>query len=93
MAQLFRKKPITVEAIRWTGNNDADILRFVESGCTVYHIRGIVHIPTLEGLMEARIGDWIIKGIKGDFYPCKDDVFRASYESVSEPSRGEDENG
>ena len=45
---------------------------------------GMLIISTLEGEMEAKIGDWIIKGVKGELYPCKDDIFRATYEPVEE---------
>lgn len=85
----YRKKPIIIEAMKLT-RNIADVVfdwigeenisysnngEFREDGC-------FVDIKTLEGTMTAREGDWIIKGIKGEFYPCKPDIFEATYEIV-----------
>jgi hypothetical protein len=78
----YRKKPIIIDAIRWDGDNFNEI---------VYNFVGInsglredkkLDIGTLEGCMTADIGDYIIKGIKGEFYPCKPDIFEATYEKV-----------
>lgn len=84
MAQ-FRKKPVVIEAIRYTGINaqkGAELESF--AGCPL-QLRGVnnvlcVVIPTLEGEMLAQPGDWIIKGVKGELYPCKPDIFAATYE-------------
>jgi len=91
MAQ-FRKKPVVVEAVQWTGLNVDTVLRFL---CTVASVRrkdvaslggtfvgGGLVIETLEGEMTATPGDWIIRGVKGEFYPCKPDIFEATYEPV-----------
>lgn len=84
---LFRKKPVEVEARYFDGSHyAADHLyawmgnrgRFAKEG----HF-GTLTIPTLEGDMIASRGDWIIKGVKGEFYPCKPDIFAATYEPVS----------
>ena len=85
----YRKKPIVVEAIQWTGTNHEQIKDFcgsvvVESGET-YGERGAVYyfaISTLEGKMYVSVGDFIIKGIAGEFYACKPEVFKASYDEV-----------
>ena len=77
----YRKKPVVIEAVQWTGNNVDEVFTFGNSRVT-----GIVDqklaIHTLEGIMTADLGDYIIKGIKGEFYPCKPDIFKASYEEV-----------
>ena len=91
--QFFTKKPVTIQALQWTGENLLEIINFTgrherfdawfssfaeyekyvkDSGC-------IFKIFTLEGVMEASCGDWIIKGVKGEFYPCKPDIFEATY--------------
>lgn len=79
----FRKKPVVVEANLLTEDN----LYTMETWCNG-SIKGtklpknqrVIHIQTLEGEMEANIGDWIIKGVKGEFYPCRADIFEMSYE-------------
>ena len=73
----YRKKPVVIEAVKWTGNNQKELVEFmgVVSTCA-----GKLDIPTLEGTITASVGDWIIKGVKGEFYPCKPDVFDATYE-------------
>ena len=80
---FFTKKPVTIEARRLDSVSAANI----EKWCHGRILRtGNLEIDTLEGTMEACPGDWVIKGVKGEFYPCKPDVFEASYESVSGPS-------
>lgn len=76
----FRKKPVVIDAVRWTGDNPAEIEQF----CPVCRIsEGTnVLIPTLEGRIYGSKGDWIIKGVAGEFYPCKPDIFAATYEEV-----------
>lgn len=78
----FRKKPVVIEAIQWTGDNLISIFHFAPSA----HVGGTteITIPTLEGLLHASVGDWIIKGIQGEFYPCKPDIFEATYERVED---------
>jgi hypothetical protein len=90
----FRKKPVEVEAMQWTGNNSFSIMSFVGQqlewtepphGMELDndHIPPEAYtiiIPTLEGDMKASKGDWIVKGVKGEFYPCKPDVFEMTYE-------------
>lgn len=76
----FRKKPVEVEAVLWTGSNTEDVVPFM--GAAVLRGRNI-EIETLEGTMTANPGDWIIRGIKGEFYPCKPDIFEGTYERVT----------
>lgn len=87
----YRKKPVIIEAIQLTRSfsdlavkfvgeenlNDYCLGEFYEDSC-------YLEIETLEGIMTASEGDWIIKGIKGEFYPCKPDIFEATYELVEE---------
>ena len=92
----YKKKPVVIEAIKWTGQNHREMYDFLEGkpddymdsigenfyiNHNIYHAGGLF-IKTLEGDMFANIGDYIIKGIKGEFYPCKPDIFEATYERV-----------
>lgn len=83
MAQ-YRKKPVVIEAMKWDGQNVDEVGRFISdfSGITAFIKGNEIKIPTLEGEMTARQGDWIIKGINGEFYPCKPDIFEKTYEKV-----------
>jgi hypothetical protein len=83
----YRKKPVVIEAMQWKGRVNCDEAHdFIGlprcSDGELNHDR--LHIPTLEGTMTARPGDWIIKGVQGEFYPCKPDIFEATYEPVEE---------
>ena len=94
MAMKYRKKPVVVEAIQWTGKNLQELKNFVGDsleydvmdaawevgkGPVIVNMR----IQTLEGIHHASVGDFIIKGIRGEFYPCKPDIFAKTYESAS----------
>jgi len=76
----YRKKPVVIEAVRFNGTNHDAIADF----CSPHSIKVgggfTLLIPTLEGEYTANTGDWIIKGIKGEVYPCKPDIFAATYE-------------
>jgi len=76
----FRKKPVVIEAVRFTGKNDAECMAFCPTARDPEDRKPNLIIPTLEGEMLCSVGDWIIKGVKGEFYPCKPGVFAASYE-------------
>ena len=81
----FRKKPVVIEAMKFDGTDDcADELK--ELGCTVvwrtWYKDDKFRIKTLEGDMIMSDGDWIIKGVAGEFYPYRDDIFRQTYEEV-----------
>lgn len=87
MMRKYVKKPVTIEAVQWTGDNRKDIWDF----CTLAYFNTdfetgdlCLMIQTLEGAMEASVGDYIIKGIKGEFYPCKPDIFALTYDEVTE---------
>lgn len=83
----FRKKPVEIEAIKYQaefGNNR--IMNWLsQNGANIkdwlFHDDEII-IPTLEGKMKVSPGDWIIKGVKGEFYPCKPDIFELTYEAI-----------
>lgn len=80
----YRKKPVVIEAIQWTGDNWDVLSNWCAYGLTYeYPSREKkISIKTLEGTMIADLNDWIIKGIKGEFYPCKPDIFEATYEKL-----------
>ena len=80
MIKKYRKKPVIIEAIRWTGKNLSEIDNFM--GGTVENKGTTLVIHTLEGDMTASVGDYIIKGVHGEFYPCKPDIFEQTYEVV-----------
>lgn len=77
----YRKKPVVIEADIYNGGED-EARRLVDWIGTVVHDPedNTLEIETLEGVMKAQPGDYIIKGIKGEFYPCKPDIFEATYE-------------
>jgi len=75
----FRKKPVIIEAIQWTGSNFEEIKAFYPDAYFIHPEASrdgtrCVYIRTLEGDMWAAVNDWIIKGIKGEFHPCKPDI-------------------
>jgi hypothetical protein len=79
----FRKKPVVIEAVQWTGDNLMEVFALTNAQeLGEDFISDDLTIPTLEGEMTARKGDYIIKGIKGEIYPCKPDIFEATYELV-----------
>lgn len=83
----YRKKPVVIEAIQFKDNADTIqiISEFLDSGfCVDYSEpqKPVIKIATLEGVMAANVGDYIIKGVKGEFYPCKPDIFEKTYEKV-----------
>ena len=79
----FRKKPVVIEAVQWDGSADTANTFIGEAFGTdwLYAEDGAaIIIPTLEGQMRGELGDWIIKGVKGEHYPCKPDIFAQTYE-------------
>ncbi|WP_308584846.1 hypothetical protein [uncultured Pseudomonas sp.] len=92
----FRKKPVVIGAVQWTGDNLFDVITFTDGApsirgthasekwddyCRLVDADGL-KIFTLEGKMNASVGDWIIKGVSGELYPCKPDIFALTYESA-----------
>ena len=80
----FVKKPIVIEAVQWDGNNLHEVMTFGGQNLVFAGNYNQILIYTKEGTMQASVGDWIIKGIKGEFYPCKPDIFEATYEAVND---------
>ena len=90
----FRKKPVIVDAIQWTGDNLKEVIGFTGRHPSAkkwtwdifeHNVKAEgLKIFTLEGPLMASVGDWIIQGVHGEFYPCKPDIFHATYESVEE---------
>jgi hypothetical protein len=84
VVRKFRKKPITIEAMQLTDSKSVlDIEDWINSGDVGFSTNPpTLWIDTLEGRMEASTGDWIIKGIEGEFYPCKNEIFIKTYQEV-----------
>ena len=81
MVKSFRKIPVVIEALQYTGNYD-EVMAFIGANkCDIIEEQIVIH--TLEGDMRADYNDWIIKGIQGEFYPCKPDIFKETYEEVT----------
>ena len=84
----FRKKPVVIDAVQYDGNfrcldcfSISEVSHFIVSKDSEGN--QCIKIPTLEGEMKARNNDWIIRGIKGEYYPCKPDIFAATNESIT----------
>lgn len=77
----FRKKPVVIDAIKWTEDNTEEVKKFL-GGDYIFHSseREIIAIKTLEGQLEVSLHDWIIRGTKGEHYSCKPDIFVEIYE-------------
>ena len=80
----YVKKPIPITAIQWTGYNKAEIIEFTHNRCHFREGKVSIIIPTLEGDMGAMDGDYIIQGVDGEFYPCRQEIFLKTYEKISE---------
>lgn len=92
MIKKFRKKPVVIEAMCFTTNNEVNsptmdaIVNWMNQGKekpNAWHNSTNIYIYTLEGEMRADVGDWIIQGVNGEFYPCKPDIFAKTYEEVN----------
>ena len=91
----YRKRPVVIEARQFTTNNEAgspqmdELVNWINQGRSTagaWHNGTDLFIHTLEGEHRAIVGDWIIRGVAGEFYPCKPDIFKATYELVEEPN-------
>ena len=93
MIKQYRKKPVFIEAVQWNTKNYDEIVAFTEGRAKYFEWfqyneygqnKEMLHVGTLERRMEASKGDWIIKGVNGEFYPCKPDIFEKTYEEVKQ---------
>ena len=96
MIKKYVKKPVQIEAIQLKEDNIIEVFDFLHGAnyketksigvlkefSKMMLKQGYIEIETLEGIMKASFGDYIIKGVKGEFYPCKPDIFQATYEEV-----------
>ena len=84
----FRKKPIIIEAMQFTSKTKGEVLKWVSCPIEYCDIMDdgnqLFKIKTLEGDMMVINGDWIIKGVNGEFYPCKPDIFEKSYDRIND---------
>ena len=82
---LYRKRPVVIEAIQYTGKNYKEIRDFIGDSYGEWDDRtNAITIKTLENDMRADVGSYIIKGVAGEFYPCKEEIFVKTYESVED---------
>jgi hypothetical protein len=98
VADKYRKRPVVIEAMRFGAYTEAlpfgDLYWWLYDGGCSFRLEQVdpgpafMLIYTLEGWMRADIGDWIIRGVKGEHYPCKPDVFAMTYEPAEEARRG-----
>lgn len=91
----YRKKPVVIEAVQWNGLNVSEVEAFCGKAAhiEIYDAawkagtagaKADIHIETLEGTHHVSVGDYIIKGVRGEFYPCKADIFAETYEPIDE---------
>ena len=78
----FRKKPVVVDAVQFDGGNYQEIMDFVDNRSLTFTELQTPKIMTLEGEMIVNNDDWIIRGVRGEFYPCKPDIFEDTYEPI-----------
>lgn len=83
MVRRFVKKPVIIEAVHWLGNNVTTIMAFAGDKIAINPDHTLT-VHTLEGDMTGIVGDYIIKGVDGEFYPCKHDIFKKTYDEVVE---------
>jgi hypothetical protein len=90
----FRKKPVVIDAVQWLNEPDGDSLKLILAMAhgedrVLFAADGTADllIPTLEGEMRAKVGDWIIRGVKNEIYPCKPDIFEALYDPAEESGK------
>ena len=81
MVRAYVKKPIMIQAVHWLGNNVTTIMTFAGDKVTIHPDKTLT-VHTLEGDLTGVVGDYIIKGIRGEFYPCKHDIFKETYDEV-----------
>ena len=80
----FKKRPITVEAVQWRGDNFDEIEAFTSAPIEQRPLTDKLFIPTLEGTMRAKVGDWIVRGVRGEVWPVEESIFPETYDEVIE---------
>lgn len=83
----FRNKPVVIEAVLWNGTQVSEVTEWIRDALyndTIMRFGDKVVIKALEGDMIANPGDYIIKGVKGELYPCKPDIFEQTYEPIKD---------
>lgn len=93
MVKKYRKKPVVIEAVQWKQDNWKEIMDFAPGFVDFELGDGYpdLYIKTLEGPMHASLFSFIIKGVDGEFYPCREDIFYATYEDASKEEGNQDE--
>lgn len=84
--KTYRKKPVVIEAMLFTMENKNEVFQWVtDNKAADFDIddKPVLQIQTLEGVMTAQLGDYIIQGVMGEFYPCKPNIFNQTYEEVN----------
>lgn len=83
----YRKKPVVIDAVQWTGENWAEIEAFGDKVLPLARVAaiGYIVVETAEGPLKVQTGDWIIRDVKGEFYPCKPDIFALTYDPAEAP--------
>jgi hypothetical protein len=79
----YRKKPVEIDAVQWTGENEEELAEFLGQSLLHWLPDQRIRVGTLEGGHDASLGDWLIRGVQGEHYPCKPDIFDATYEAVA----------
>lgn len=83
MINNFRKKPVVIQAVQWIGKNHDECKQFLGDSYVENlppRLSSSIFIATLEGVHEASLGDWLIRGVAGEHYPCKPEIFDKTYE-------------
>lgn len=88
----YRKLPVVIDAVQWSGNVFDEVTDWISAALStgvgevggIFRLGDEIHVFTIEGTMKAQPGDYILRGIKGEIYPCKPDIFKNTYEKVAE---------
>jgi hypothetical protein len=86
----YRKRPVVIEALQWTGMNLNEMRDFAGAAqIGIMTINTPITIQSLEGWVKCGVGDWVIRGIKGEFYSCRDDIFKETYDGIERDGEGD----
>lgn len=81
----YRKKPVVIDAIQWTGKNVAEVEAFLGNDLHNILTTGLIEVVSNEGIVSGPEGMWVMRGVKGEHYLCAPDIFAATYDAVEEP--------